>query len=156
MQRGKRIDPLTGVCCARQTTSLVPGRDRQGQENFVLHQLGHIQFACHRQEITGVVFQLFLRQFGICGDQLQQAVDIELKMDRFQATLTGQRDDPAHFQTQQGLPAFALEPFDPERDLSGPYRQHILQTFKAGNRQRSLQNTAFSSKRETIRNPFQS
>jgi hypothetical protein len=37
IQGGERIDPLTGIRRARQTTSFMSGRDRQGQEDFVLH-----------------------------------------------------------------------------------------------------------------------
>ncbi len=155
-QRRKRIDPLTGIGRARQTTFFVPRRDRNSQENLILHQLGHVQFARHRQEITGVVFQLFLRQFLAFGNQFQMTIDIEIETDSFQATLAGQRERPVNFQMQHGLSALTLVPFDPESELSGNFRQQIMQAFQAGNGQCSFQNTTIPGKRETVRNLFQS
>jgi hypothetical protein len=57
---------------------------------------------------------------------------------------------------QHGLSALAFVPFDPESKLSGNFRQQIMQAFQAGNGQCSFKNTTIPSKRETIRNLFQS
>jgi len=104
-QRRERINPFAGVGCARQTTFFVPRRDRQSQENFILHQLRHIQFACHRQEIPGVIFQLVLRHVGAFRNKFQSVVDIKIVGNGAQAALASQGENPRDFHVQQELSA---------------------------------------------------
>ena len=155
-QRRKRIDPLTGIGRARQTTFFVPRRDRNSQENLILHQLGHIQFARHRQEIPSVVFQLVLRQFVAFGNQFQNAIDVEFEMNGIQAALARQREYSVNFHMQHGLTAFSLVALEPVSNLTGNLRQQIMQALQVNDSQRSFQNTTVTGKRETIRNLFQS
>lgn len=150
------MNPLARIGRTRQTTFFVPRRDREGQEDFVLHQFGHIQFARQRQEIPGIVFQFVLRHVGAFRNEFQQAVDIKIERNGFQAALASQRNLPANFQFQQQLPAFALETAKLEADLSRHFGQQVMQAFEAGNCQRSFQNTAFPGEHESVRNPFQS
>ncbi len=144
------MNPFARIGCARQTTFFVPRRDWQSQENFILHQLNHIQFACHRQEIPGVVFQLILRQVGTFRNKFQQAVDIELMRNGVQAALTGQRDNSRNLQMQHVLSARPLRPLQMEAYLSLHLGQQIMQTLKNRDRQRSVKNTAFSSKNKSV------
>jgi hypothetical protein len=155
-QRGERIDPLAGICRTGQATFFVPWGNWQGEEDFILNQLDHIQFSLHRQEIPGVVFQLVLRQIGTFGNKFQQVVDIKIARHRFQAALAGKRDNPRNLQVQHGFTALTLEAPKAERYLSSHFGQQIMQAFKLGNSQRSLENTAISGECESVRNPFQS
>lgn len=134
----------------------MPRRDRKRQKDFILHQLGHIQFACHRQEIPCIVLQIVLRQFAAFGNQLQNAIDVEFETNGTQATLTGQRKSPVCFNMQHGLSALSPVPLEPKINLSGNLRQQIMQALQVDNSQRSFQNASITGKRETIRNLFQS
>jgi len=152
----KRIDPFARIGRTRQTTFFVPRRDWQGQEDFILHKFSHIQFACQRQEIPGVVFQFVLRHVGTFRNNFQQVVDIKFKRDCLQAALAGQRNRSANSQMQHQLAAFALETLKPEADAPRHFGQQIMQAFQAGNRQLSFESTTFPGKHESVRNPFQS
>ena len=134
----------------------VPRRDRTSKQNFIFDEFSHIQFFRHRQEIPGVVFQLVLRQFGTLRNNFQQVVDIEIERDGFEATLASQRDSAADLQLQHRLAPLSLETFKHKSDFAFAIGQEILQTFKTRYRQRSLENTAFSGKNESVLDPFQS
>jgi len=97
------MNPLASIGCTRQTTFFVPRRDRQSQENFILHQLKYFQFACHRQEIPGVVFQLVLRHVGAFRNKFQQTVDIKIVRNGAQAALANQGENSRDFQMQHAL-----------------------------------------------------
>ena len=125
------MNPLAGIGRARQTTSFMPWRNWQDQENLVLHQFGHIQFARHRQEIARVVFQLVLRHLGTLLEQLQKIVDIETERNGFQATLTGQRERSRNLHLQHRLAPLARHSPDPEAHLAGNFGQQVMQAIKA-------------------------
>ena len=149
------MNPFTGGGRTGQTTSFMPWRDGQREENFVLHQLRHIQIASHRQKIPGVVFQLLLRQFSPFRNEFQEAVDVQVENDRFQAALASQRQRAGYFDLQQRLPALPFPPLQPESKLSDHVRQLVMQALEAVDRQSPLENTTVAGKREAVRNPFQ-
>ena len=134
----------------------MPRRNRKGQQNFILDEFNHIQLFRHRQEIPSVVFQLVLRQFGTLGNNFQQVVDIEIERNGFEATLASQRDDAADLRLQHRLASLPLETFKHKSNFAFAVGQEILQTFKTRYRQRSLENTAFSGKNESVLDSFQS
>jgi hypothetical protein len=142
-QPGERMNPLAGIGRARQTTSFMPWRNRHDQEDFVLHQLGHIQSARHRQEIARVVFQLVLRHLGVLCKKFQKIVDMEIEGNGFQATLTGQRERSRNRHVQQRLAALSRQPPDVEAHLSSNLRQQVMQAIKARKFQRSFKDAAF-------------
>ncbi len=156
IQNGKRIDPLARTGCTRQTTFFVPRRDRQGQEDFILHQFGHAQFACHRQEITGVVFEFVLRHVGTLGKQLQKTIDIKLERNRFQTTLTRQQEQPANFQLQEILSMLTLGTLKSKAYAPGYFSQQIMQALQVSDSQLSFENTPILGEHKSVRNPFQS
>lgn len=134
----------------------MPRRDRQGQEDFILNQFGHTQLACHWQKITGVIFEFVLRHVGTFGKQLQKTIDIKLKRNRFQATLTCQREQPANYQLQEILSVLTLETLKPEADASRHFCQQIMQAFQVRDSQLSFENTPIFGEHKSVGNPFQS
>ena len=134
----------------------MPRRHWQAEEDFILNQLDHIQFAYHRQKIPGIVFQFILRQLGTLRNQFQKTVDVKITRHGFQATLTGKREHSRHLQMQHGFSAITLKTCQTERNLSLYLRQQIMQAIKIRDSQSSLENTAISGKSKSVRNPFQS
>jgi len=134
----------------------MPRCHRQTEEDFILNQLDHIQFAYHRQKIPGIVFQFILRQLGTLRNQFQKTVDIKITRHGFQATLAGKREDSRHHQMQHGFSAITLKTRQTESNLSPYLCQQIMQATKILDNQRSLENTTISGKSKSVRNPFQS
>jgi hypothetical protein len=155
-QSVERINPLASIRRTRQTTFFVPRRDWKCQENFILHQLGHIQFARHRQEIPGVVLQLVLRHIGTFRNHFQQTVDIKFKRNDFQTTLTSQRKKPRHLQLQKKLSSPTLETLNLKTYIPRHINQQIMQAFQTRDSEGSIQNPPFPGKHESIRYSFQS
>lgn len=154
-QRRERIDPFTGIGRTGQATFFVPRRHREGQENLILHQLGHVQFLRHGQEIPGIVFQLILRQVGTFGNQFQQAIDIQFKRHGIEATLAGEGDNPGNTYLQQRLTSPTFATLDAEGNLTLNNRQQIMQAFEPRDRQAPFENLTVSGKYKGVRNPFQ-
>lgn len=128
----------------------MPRCHRQGQEDFVLHQLGHIQFANHRQKIPGIVFQLVLRQVGTFRNEFQQVVDIKIEGYGFQAALADQRQDTAHRQVKQAFTALTVETLKAVLHLSVKLGQQVMQALQVANGECSLENTAIPSECESV------
>ena len=134
----------------------MPGRDGQRKQDFILNQLSHIQFACHRQKISCVVFQLVLRHISAFRNKLQQAIDIQIKRNCAEATLTSQGNLPPNLQMQRVLATLSLRPLKTKSYLSINLSEQIMQAFKIHNRQCSFKNTAFTGKNKRVSNSFQS
>lgn len=84
--------------------NLVPGHERQCEQQFVLGKLSQVERACARQH---VFLALGIEPLGLllAGDEMKPALDMEGRFDRPQAALAVQLHLGIQTQLQPGVPA---------------------------------------------------